>query len=176
MNESKITVRYARALLKSAIENKNEDKIYEDSQIFLKILQNTEFLTFLTTPKIKKTDKKDVLKSIEKYFNPIFNQFLAIIIDNSREKYLPLILLNYRRFYLETKNIKEAELIVAKDIDESVKQKIHDQIKHLTKTEVEFDVKVKPQIIGGFIIKIQDKQLDLSVKTQLKKLKSHILK
>jgi F-type H+-transporting ATPase subunit delta len=41
--------------------------------------------------------------------------------------------------------------------------------------KIELEGKVNPEIIGGLILRVDDKQFDSSVNTKLKKIKQHLL-
>ena len=67
-----------------------------------------------------------------------------------------------------------AEITTATELDQETLEKIRDKIEELFGKRAEITVKLDPSIIGGFIVKVADKVLDASIKTQLENLKKAI--
>jgi F-type H+-transporting ATPase subunit delta len=63
----------------------------------------------------------------------------------------------------------------AKGLDAATKQKVMDLVKSQMNGEVELTEKIDPATIGGFILKIGDKQVDKTVARQLNNLKKELL-
>jgi F-type H+-transporting ATPase subunit delta len=74
------------------------------------------------------------------------------------------------------KNIKTAVITTAQTIDEKLLQKANKILEEELETKVELSAKVNSELIGGMILRIDDKQYDASILTQLNKLKQELLK
>ena len=70
--------------------------------------------------------------------------------------------------------IVKAEIVSAVEIDEETLYRIKGKIENLFGKKAEITVKLDPSLIGGFIVKVADKVLDASIKTQLEMLKKTI--
>ena len=175
MNESKITTRYAKGLFKVAQEQNILERIDKDLSLVAQTLNLPEFESFLNSPVIPISQKQ---QGVAELFKDKIHQytliFLLLIIENRREHFLDLIIRDFHKLYKQALNITEVELTTAVELDPQLKQEFIKILSKVTRSNVELDHKVDEQIIGGFIIRIEDKQLDASIASQLSKLKKHI--
>lgn len=176
MNQSKISVRYSKAIFESAKEQNILDEIYEDFQLITNSIKaNENFYQIFTSPLIKSKDKKNILEStFSNYIAKISLKFLFMLVDNNRESYISDIARKFTSLYREYKNIKEVVLTTATDIDNSISQKFAENVSKELNCKVELVQNVKPEIIGGLVIKIENLLLDMSIETQLKEIKSEL--
>jgi len=177
MNDSKISVRYAKAIFKLALENNILPRIKQDMEILYETCEIPIFNEFLHSPIIQISEKQKILQSLFKEkVHKYTLSFLNILATNRRETFLQIISLNYFTFYREILGIKEIVLTSSTALTADTKAKIISTLKQLFKSEIELKEKVNKEIIGGFIIKIDDQQIDASVKTKLSTLKKDLVK
>jgi F-type H+-transporting ATPase subunit alpha len=74
-----------------------------------------------------------------------------------------------------TENIETGVLWSAYPLEQDVIAQIEDKFSELLGRRVKLDVKIKPEIIGGIIVTIGDKEYDGSVFGQLNRMKNHLL-
>ena len=174
MISSKITNRYAKALLNLSIEQGVLEELYNDSIIIDKVcFENNDFTTMLKSPIISSDKKTAIIKAIfSKKLSKLSFLFLEIITKKKREFLLHSIAKNFISHYKNHKKVISANVITAVPIDLSTKDKITAFVKQKTDFDVELEEIINKDIIGGSIINIGDYQLDNSVKTYLKKLKN----
>ena len=99
--------------------------------------------------------------------------FILLITKNSRESLLPVIAQNFTKLYKSHNNILDVELISAVVLDDATKSKILDKVKSKFEgATIQLSETIDESILGGFIVKIGDKQIDASVASQLTNLKS----
>jgi len=103
-----------------------------------------------------------------------------LLTKKRRESYLENIAEEFISQYKDQKHIVSATVTTAIPLDETARKNITEVLKKWYKTEIELIEKVDPKIIGGFIITVGSKQLDMSVHHQLAELrkdfnKSYIL-
>lgn len=165
--------RYANALLELA-ENQNVvEDIYKNAQDLSALLKsNRELLNLFKSPLIS-SDKKE--KIITKIFadkiNPLFFEFIKLLCKKRRENILYEILHQLIIEYKKRNGIISAQLITAFKFDEELKKSILNKIiqfEHASKIELHEIIDEK--IIGGFILKTDNEQIDASVQSQLNKL------
>ena len=106
---------------------------------------------------------------------PISISFLALVTENSREGILPAIAASFTQLFKKHNNIVDVVLTSAVPLDEATKEKIMSKIKSTTTGNIELVEKIDPAILGGFIINIEDKQIDSSVASQFSNLKNILL-
>ncbi len=177
MNESKISVRYAKALFELAIEQNKLEKIKTDIEMLNDVCYMPEFDDFLNSPIITVSKKQQIFTAIfnGKIEQPVLDTLL-IMCQNRRESYLKLITLNFLKFYRQHKNITAAELTTATAVTPDILNNIERMLKQLLSSNIDIKQKINPDIIGGFILRIDDKQIDASVKSQLKEFKKQLTK
>lgn len=165
--------RYAEALMELSCDTLSYDKIYEDLNFVLNtISQNQDLADFLNSPPVSKTDKKDVLDKIfkGKIEEPILS-FLFLLNENSRLGILRDIFSAFKNFIDEEKNIINADIISAVELNEVQKQNLVSKLQNKTGKAINPEYKLDNTIMGGFIIKINDTVIDLSLKNRIENLK-----
>jgi F-type H+-transporting ATPase subunit delta len=176
MNNSKISVRYSRALFELALEKKLLDKVYQDMIFISEICKNPETKEFLKSPIIIPSKKEAIFHSmLEGNVEDITLLLLDLIVKNGRESFIPLIALNFIHETKKYKGITESVLTTAVKVDDNVKKQVTDLISDIFKTKVELKENIDPGIIGGFILQIDDKYIDTSIKNKLRKIKKELI-
>jgi F-type H+-transporting ATPase subunit delta len=176
MNQSKISVRYAKALFMTAHDAKILNEVMEDINFFMQVHKFGRLREMLESPVVKSSDKKRVVNELfSKKISKLSMDFFNLLITNKRESYLPLIALNFKGLYKRNIGIRSAELTVSEKIDEEFIIKFKEILKKTFKSEIELEEKVNPQIIGGFILKVDDEQFDASVSSELAKIRKKLL-
>lgn len=176
MNESKISTRYAKALFSFAKEKNLFEKVNAD--ITLLIAANNEideFRQFINSPTAKASNKKSF---IEKLFSgkmsSEFIAFLKLVIANKRELFLMDIIRNYQQLYKQQAGIKSVTLTSAKELTNTTTDKIIKFVEREFEAKVDLESKINPAIIGGFILRIEDQQIDASIANKLNKIKTQL--
>lgn len=174
MTESRVASRYVKSLLGLAVEQNVLDQVHSDMQAFAKLVkENRDFALMLRNPIIKHDKKRDIL---ERIFSGKVNKLTLAIFDiitaKNREPLLPAIAEEFHHAYNVYKNVGEASVTTAVPLDASLRAEIESIVKKLSdKKEVEIKEKVDPEMIGGFILNVGDRQVDASIKNKLKALK-----
>jgi|YNPMSStandDraft_1061717.scaffolds.fasta_scaffold18881_3 F-type H+-transporting ATPase subunit delta len=172
MNLKLIAVRYAKALRK--YENENPGKpIQSDMAIILNTIQISKDLkVFLKNPSINNQKKFELLKIL--FQNKVCEEslfYLKLIVDKNREYALEKILKTYFEMIDEENGIINATIITAYELDEQIIEKIRKKIKIFTGKDPRFQIVVNSKVVGGLLIQIDDKVIDLTLKRQLEKIK-----
>lgn len=177
MNVGIISMRYAKALIGYAQDNKVEDEVYKE----MKILSDN----FINHPELRFTLDNPMLKSKEKLalisnaagidVCKEFTRFIELVMREHREKYLQSMSLMYIDLYRKIKNISIGKLITAWPVDEVTENRMKQLIVNKTHGTVDFDVKVDPSIEGGFILEIGTYRFDASIATQFKRVKRQFI-
>jgi F-type H+-transporting ATPase subunit delta len=172
MNESKISVRYSRALFQLAVEKKLVDKTFADMIFISEVCRIPEAKEILESPIIVPSKKIAILKSVfEKNIEKITMSLLELLVKNGRESQLPAVA---RVFMDETRRytgVTESFLTTAIPVNEKIKKQISEMISSVFKTKVELREIVDKEIIGGFVLKVNDNYIDASVRNKLRKIK-----
>ena len=169
--------RYAKSLMELAIESKQLDAVRGDMKTIEQVCaENREFELFLNSPVIKTDKKIVVLNSLFKgKISDLTLSFLNLITSKHRESFIHAIASAFDEQYKVNKNIFTAVVTSAKGLDAATKLKVTELIKSQMNGEVELKEKIDPNTIGGFILRIGDKQIDKTVARQLSNLKKELL-
>lgn len=176
MNDSKISVRYAKALFESAAEKGILDEVRKDMLHLQDVCTLKEFDRFLHTPVMKGSEKcKLINKGLEGRIQPLSMSLLELVLKNNRELYLPGIARNFEDQYKKHKGIKSAVLVSATALDKPAKDKLLEVLKEALDSRIELTTERDKDLIGGFVIRIEDQQYDASVANKLKKIEKELL-
>lgn len=171
-----VASRYAKSLLDLSVEKGQLEAVYADMVQVQNVCEHSrELITFLNSPIINSDKKNSVIKAVfDGKFNAITSGFLTIVASKRRESVIPEMAASFIEQYKSHKNILTALVTSANGLDAATKQKALDLVKSQLSGEVELVEKVDANIIGGFILKIGDKQLDKSVVRQLSNMKKEL--
>jgi len=177
MNYSRISVRYAKALFQASSEKNILDEVYKDILLIQTMFNEIAQLKFvMESPVIQTSVKAGLIYSIYSgKVNDLTMKFLELIVKNKRELHLKHITRNFIENYKDFKGIKTVTLTTAFVIDEETKTNFVDKIKKYLNKTIELHETVNPEIIGGFILKIDDLLFDSSVTTKLAQIKRKLV-
>lgn len=172
MQGTKAASRYAKSLFDLSLEQGLLEKTHADMKlVFSTCRENKDFVQMLKSPIIKSDKKEKILKTIfEGKLNKLTIEFICIIARKKRESLLEFIAESFITKYKEHKKILTAVITTAMGLDEELRKKVLQVVKDATKSEVELVEKVNKDLIGGFIIRVGDKQDDTSIRTKILKL------
>ena len=174
MENTKAAFPYIKSLLGLAVEQGALEQVHVDMQNFSKVCEdNRAFKLMLRNPVIKHDKKLMILKKVfEGKVQDLTMRIFEIITRKNREPLLPAIAQGFHRAYQEHNNIGSAKVLTAIPLDESLESILEKIVKTLSKKEkIDLEKVVDKEIIGGFVLKVGDKQIDASIKSKLKSLK-----
>lgn len=168
-----IFFRYANSLFELAKEAKKCDEIYNQLSVLCAIFENNnDIRKFFANFSISKEEK---FKLIERDFGTDFDvyiiNFLKLLINKYRIQFLPKIFKEFKTLYNEYRNIKEVTVISAIKLTADEKIRIANIIQAKLNMAIDLVEAVNPALIGGLIIKYDDKMLDASLRGKFKNLK-----
>lgn len=164
-----ISVRYARALLKSAGELKLEKTVYTEMQAIAENYIHIPELRFtIDNPMLAKNRKKELLVTAAGGKpSKLTERFIQLVLDEGRENLLQFMANSYVTLYRQQKNIIRGRLITATTVSPDTERKMRKMVESRTKGNVEFAAEVNPDIVGGFILEYDTYRMDASVRRKL---------
>jgi F-type H+-transporting ATPase subunit delta len=173
MSYTKITIRYAAAFFDLAGEKGIIEKANEDMTLFGNVCEsNHDFVRMLQNPVINAEKKKKVIRHIfGTSVNTMSLSFMNLMIRKRRERYLPSIAEAFHDLYQAYKGIKTAYVTSAVELGTSEKGQILDILKKVTSLKIDLVEKTNETLLGGFVINLDNFQLDQSIATKIKHLK-----
>ncbi|NLJ42546.1 MAG: ATP synthase F1 subunit delta [Bacteroidales bacterium] len=176
MNESRISVRYARALFMSALEKNELDRINSDMIVVRDTCNIPEVREILDNPVIMPSRKIKIFQGLfGKELHELTLSLIDLVVRNGREQYLPAIARMFNQQTKRHKGITESVLTTAVPVDPQTSKQVEDMIADMFKTKVDMKTNVDESIIGGFVLKVEDNFIDASVKNKLRKIKRELL-
>lgn len=165
-----ISVRYARALLKSAVQTKCDDQVYSDMATLAKSFVDVPQLrTTINNPTISQESKRQLLvTACGPSATLLTKRFVDLVLKEGRESFMVFIASSYITLYRKQKNIIHGRLITATTVSPETEQKMRSIVESKTQGTVEFLTEVNPDIIGGFILEYDTYRMDASVQSQLR--------
>ena len=175
MKNIKASTRYAKALLDLSIEKNQLDAVYNDIASLRSLCEESKDLVSLLNSPIVKADKKQgALTAIfGSNFSELSLNYINLLVDKKREALIPTIAQQFVKAYEAHKNILTVEVTSAIKLDDTAKQKVLSLVKH--DGEINLIEKVDASLIGGFIVRMGDKQIDASIARKFKNLRKEII-
>jgi F-type H+-transporting ATPase subunit delta len=173
MEGTRVAARYAKSFIDLTTEQGVFEQAYADMKYISEVCKsNQDFASFLKSPIIKTDKKQAVLKEIfAGKLNKITDAYIQLITSKKREIYLAEIATEFVNQYKEKKKILTAVITTANGLDDVIRKQVMDMVKGTGSSEVVLEEKINKDIIGGFIIRVGDKQVDASILNKLNNLK-----
>lgn len=175
MKSTKAATRYATALLELAIENNKIDSVLGDMNYLLSANAETQdFQALLKSPIIKADKKIAIFAVVFDQFEAITKSFIELVTNNGRENLLVEIAEAFDAQVKKFKGIVPITIVTATTLNSDTKDNILAKVKGLVSGTLEVTEKIDPSIIGGFVVKMDGRQIDASVSSQLNDLKQRL--
>lgn len=172
MNESRAALRYAKASLDLAQDNKALDALEKDMRSISQTLtESAELVDFLKSPVIKGAEKKKALSAIFKGVDQITEGLINALTDNKRIDLLQEVASKYLILNEDLKGQGVAFVTTAVPLNADLEKKILDKVVQLTGKKVSLKNTIDTNILGGFVLRVGDLQYDASIASKLNNLK-----
>jgi F-type H+-transporting ATPase subunit delta len=148
------------------------EEVFQDARLIINTCtQNREFVLMLRSPIIKDVKKLAIIREIfEKHLHQLTYKFLEVITRNNREGIITEIAEQIVVLYQEHKNILPIKLTTAVELDDKTKQSILDLLEKRSGSTIELSEEIDENLIGGFVLSLEDRQYDASVLRKIKNL------
>ena len=174
-----IARRYAKALMNIGQDDGKYDTYGKELETFTSLLQGEEQLQeVLNNPAFGVPRRQAIIKEIGKklHMNPITVNFLHLLVDKNRIRYLPDITALYRELADEAAGRARVHLTTAHELSKKKFKELTAGLQHLVGKQVIVEVETDASLIGGVVARIGGMVYDGSVKTQLERLKETLTK
>ena len=134
------------------------------------------FKAFLHTPRVSDEDKRHVLReTFRDRYPELFIRFLLIVLDKRRQGLLPDIETACRDLLYERTGRVHASVTLTTETDSNFRTEIENQLSAVLGRNVDAEFRVDPRLIGGMVVRVEDKVLDGSVRRRLQLLRRSLL-
>ncbi|WP_298145115.1 ATP synthase F1 subunit delta [Flavobacterium sp.] len=175
MSVSRAGLRYAKAILDIALDKNEADAVAVDMQSIADTLHaNAELSNFLTNPVLPGANKLSALEAIFSNTSGTTKNVFRLLLENKRFAILGDIATAYLQLNDQRNGIETALVTTAQPLDAALETAVLNSVKALTSAKVTLKNIVDPSIIGGFILRIGDKQFNASVAQRIQNLKREL--
>lgn len=173
MRGVRIASRYAKSLLLLALEKNELDSAFQDMKAVHSAISSSRDLRLLLSNPVVKTDTK--VKILDKIFgastSALVKGFMTLLVNKGREALLAEVAESFVEQVKRYKKITSVELISATALSADTRAKVLDLAKNMAKGEVDLKERVDADLIGGFILRVGDQQVDASVSSEIRDLR-----
>ncbi|MEO1009829.1 MAG: ATP synthase F1 subunit delta [Bacteroidota bacterium] len=172
MSDSRVAIRYAKAVLDLAMEQKATTVLEKDMRSVVQTVSDNQALReLLSSPVIKGAAKKEALLSIFSGAHTITEGLLDLLVTNKRIDLLNEVALKYIILNERLKGEDVAVVTTAVPLTKALEKKVLQQVSMLTGNTVTLENRIDGSIIGGFILRMGDLQYDASIANKLSNIK-----
>lgn len=170
MAAEKIANRYATALLDLCEGNLDLAKTYRDAfKAIAEIFENEDIRSVLTNPVVNSQIKSDVLKEVAVQIkaDKLLSMFLEAVADANRVGIIPAIYTSLHKLILKAEGTVEADISTVFPLDDENLNTVKGSLESMTSQKVIISNSIDKSILGGFVVRVGNSVLDMSLKTKL---------
>jgi F-type H+-transporting ATPase subunit delta len=174
MSELTVGARYAKSLIDLAQDENILEQVKTDMELFISVVKGShELFTVLRNPIISHDKKVKILDALfaDKVSKATIG-FFKLMITKSRGEVLYYTAQEFINQYNAKKNIIKALVTSATPLSAANQQELAALVQAEVGGNIILETKVNPDLIGGFVLTVGDRQIDTSIATSLKKLKT----
>ncbi|MFP4471106.1 MAG: ATP synthase F1 subunit delta [Bacteroidales bacterium] len=178
MDVTIISQRYARAIFDLAREMNALEEVKEDMDTLREVtFQNPRFKRVMASPIIPAGKKNSILKGIfGKHFHTLTMRFLQLLTRKEREVYLREITESFEKLYKDHHNIITVTVTSTVALNKENREELLNLLNEQTHKTVDLVEEVDEELIGGFVIKMEDRKYDASIRQKLERLRKRFEK
>ena len=175
MSGKRAAIRYAKAILEIADSKKAASQVSADMALISSTINtNAELNTFIQSPTINVEQKESALLEVFANANAVTKSLFRLLLENKRFEILDAIALEYNKLFDIMNGVEVAKVTTAIAMDAALEAKVSAKIATFSDKKITIENTIDPSIIGGFILRIGDKQYNGSVANRLQVLKREL--
>lgn len=167
--------RYAEALFDLALEEGALERVEADFKTLSALsASSSDFRAFLASPVYGADEKARAVAAIaaKAGVSDLVRKFIGVVAANRRLFALEGIIVAFTRRLADHRGEVSAEAVSAAPLNDEQTKRLRGEIERVVGKAVNLPVKVDKDLLGGMIVKVGSKMIDLSLKTKLNRLKS----
>lgn len=172
-----ISVRYARALYKFALEQKEEHTVYKEMETIAKVYTcEPKLRLIIENPSLTSEQKENILNlACGDSISESTKRFIKLVVSRHRADIMQFIANSYISLYLEEENILKSRLIVPVELSQKLVDKIRALVENRTQSKINFTIEKDTSISGGFILEYGTYRIDATINNQISKIRKQLL-
>ncbi|MCK4546653.1 MAG: ATP synthase F1 subunit delta [Candidatus Eisenbacteria sp.] len=169
--------RYASALLAAALEGNAVDRVEKDLNSIKEIWeQNPDLGRLLENPDMRLEEKRQFLDRVfPESLDGLVRRFLEFLLEKKRIEFLVSAALEFHELAKEMRNQCEAHVTSISALTDPQRQGLREALARLTGKDVHLVEKVDPEVIGGLRVRMKDRVIDRTVRSELVQLRENLL-
>ncbi|MBK0369593.1 ATP synthase F1 subunit delta [Flavobacterium agrisoli] len=175
MAGTRTALRYAKAILDLANSKGEAEVVNNDMKLIASTIKsNSELNAFILSPTVTVDVKENVLLEVFAQVSNVSKGLFKLLSENKRFEIVLNIAEEYSKLFDENNGVETAVVTTAFPMDAALETKVLAKVATLSDKKVSIVNKIDPSIIGGFILRIGDKQYNASVSNGLQVLKREL--
>ena len=172
-----VASRYAKSLIDLAQERNVLEVVFKDMKLFKDTTdKNRGLMLALKSPVVRHEKKLNILKALfEDRVDPVSYSIFTIITKKNRESILDAIADEFIKQYNDSQGILKATVITTTPLTEELRIQFNNIVAAATGKKIELEEKINPDLIGGYILRVNDRQIDASLRSRLNELKLQLV-
>lgn len=176
---SQLTNIYANAVMDLSIEMKVNEKVLNELLLIKELFdKNDKIYDLIATPVLSNDEKIKIIDDIFSSYDIeiLVINFIKILIENNRIKHFSKIVDDYKEKHYKNNNIIEVNVFSVKKLSDNQLQKLGEKLTLLFKKSIIINNEIDESIIGGILLKVNNKQIDSTIKHKLNEVSELICK
>ena len=172
-----VASRYAKSLIDLAQERNVLEVVFKDMKLFKDTTdKNRGLMLALKSPVVRHEKKLNILKALfQDRVDPVSYSIFTIITKKNRESILDAIADEFIKQYNDSQGILKATVITTTPLTEELRIQFNNIVAAATGKKIELEERINPDLIGGYILRVNDRQIDASLRSRLNELKLQLV-
>ncbi|MEY8442306.1 ATP synthase F1 subunit delta [Lactobacillaceae bacterium 24-114] len=173
LDKQTVANRYSKALFELVDEDNKLDQTYQELTALRQVFnENRDLASILSGVQLSVNEKKSLIDDLKKGFSQPVSNLIQMTFDYGRIENLVAIIDEFERRYEEKNKLLHAEVVTAIQLDKQQRDQLKAKLaKMFDANEVSLDEKVDPEILGGAIVRVNNKTLDGSLSSKIKQIR-----
>jgi F-type H+-transporting ATPase subunit delta len=167
--------RCAQAIFELARENGKLEEWRSELKEIAQLATDPEIVSFIENTKISTELKMKLLRERLAKTSQLPLNLAYLLIAKGKFREFDQIIQAYEQLLNEQYGIKHAEVITATPLTETEKENIRQYLESVIGEKVVLTLEVNPEIIGGFIARVNSSLIDGSIRTRLQALRKNLI-
>jgi ATP synthase F1 delta subunit len=166
---------YARSLFEVARDQGKLDDVREQlSELTDAFEEDRSLSTFFFSPYFSTEEKKEGLHKAIDGAEPIFLNFLELLLEKHRMPVIYRIRSDYEALWRDENKLLSVQVTSAIELDDEIVKNLGDRIAEQTDRKIDLTTKVEPDILGGIVLQVGNSILDASIRNRLEQLRRQV--
>ena len=177
MNEGRVSVRYAKALLSAVGDDTQKGRAYYDAAgLLVEVLTRLggEFQKMLHSTVVEEADELRFVERMVERVAPVLLPFTQLMYKHQRAVYLERALRMFRLLYSQKFGIVHAHVEACTELPKRMHERLEAFLQQRFGKQIEVDYSEDRNLIGGFTVEVNDSLLDCSIAGELRSMLSEL--